>query len=142
MTTVFNVHSIVTSVAFFMDVHEITSDSFFRGHAFITNKDKITQPLHPMGHAVELTDFFCIHFSKNSYSSVQPVAADISDGEPDHFVTFELVKVACITMLDALDVICLYVYEHSHSNPCGTWQSALKGQAILYPFLFGRGKAS
>ena len=35
----FHVHGIVPSVAFSIDVPESNSDSFFRGHAFVMNKD-------------------------------------------------------------------------------------------------------
>ena len=54
----FHVHGIVPSVAFFIDVPEDDSGTFFRGHAFVTNKNKVTQPSHAMSHATELTIWF------------------------------------------------------------------------------------
>ena len=97
-------HGIVQSATFFIDVPESNSDSFFRGHAFVTNKDKVTQPSHALRHAAELTDLVRIHFSEDGHSSVQPIAVVISDGGPDHRVTFGSVKVACTIIFRALDL--------------------------------------
>ena len=41
----FHLFAIVPSVAFFIDVPDNTSDLFFRGATFVTNKDKVTQPI-------------------------------------------------------------------------------------------------
>ena len=102
----FHVHGIVLSAAFFIDVPEINSNSFFRGLAFVTNKDKVTQLSRTLRHAAELTDLVRIHFSADGHSSVQPIAVVISDGGPDHRVTLGSVKVACITIFHALDCEC------------------------------------
>ena len=52
----FHLHGIVPSVAFVIDLPEHESDTFFRGHAFVTSKDKVTQPSNALRHATELTD--------------------------------------------------------------------------------------
>ena len=100
----FYVHGIVPSVAFFIDVPESNSGSFFREHAFITNKDIVTQPSHALRHAAKFTDLVRIHFSEDGHSSVQPIAVVISNGGPDYRVTFGSVKIACITIFRALDL--------------------------------------
>ena len=56
----------LASVAFFIDVPESNSDSCFRGHAFVTNKDIVTQPSHALRHAAELTHLVRVHFSEDN----------------------------------------------------------------------------
>ena len=58
----FHVHGIVPSVAFFIDIPEKPVDSFFTGQAFVTNKDKVTQPSNALRHATELTSLVQTHY--------------------------------------------------------------------------------
>lgn len=50
----FHLHGIVPSVAFFVDIPESESDSFYSGHAFVTNKEKVTQASSTLRHAAEI----------------------------------------------------------------------------------------
>ena len=57
----FHVYGIVPSVAFAVDIPENVSDSFFRGGALVTNKDKVTQPSSALRHSTEITDMIRTH---------------------------------------------------------------------------------
>ena len=87
------------------------------------NKDKVTQPSHALRHSAELTDLVRIHISADGHSSVQPIAVVISDGRPDHRVTYGSVKVACITIFHALDLDMFCVLGQAFINPGKIWQS-------------------
>ena len=50
----FHVNGIVPSVAFFVDVPDNFSNTFFRGIPFVTNKNKVTQPSSALRHATEM----------------------------------------------------------------------------------------
>ena len=95
----FHVHGSVPSVTFYIDVPEKPVDSFFTGQAFVTNKDKVTQPSNALRHATELTSLVQTH-----YGTARPIMVLVSDGGPDHRVTFGSVQVANICMLQALDL--------------------------------------
>ena len=72
-----------------------------------------------MRHTAELIDFVRIHFSEDGHFSVQLIAV-VSNGWPDHRVTFGSVKVACITILRALDLdmlVCVRIC------PYQSWQN-------------------
>ena len=116
----FHIHGIVPSVAFFIDVPEDLSDSFFRGRTFVTNKDKVTQASHALRHSTELTDLIRTHFSEDGLASANPIAVVVSDGGPDHLVTFGSVQVACISMFRALDLDMLVCVR---TCPYQSWQN-------------------
>ena len=116
----FHLHGIVPSVAFFVDVPEDPSDSFFAGHPFVTNKDKVTQPSHALRHATELTNLIRTHFSEDGLTSAQPIAVVLSDGGPDHRVTFGSVKVSSLTLFRALDLDMLICVR---TCPYQSWQN-------------------
>ncbi len=60
----------------------------------MTNKDKVTQPSSAPRHdAAELTDLIATHFGSDDHISAKPIAIVVSDGGPDHRVTFGSVKV-------------------------------------------------
>ena len=84
----FHVHGIVPSVAFVVNIPEMPTDSFFDGQTFVTNKNKVTQPSSALRHACEITDLIRTHYSINSTTSDKPVMLMVSDGGPDHRVTF------------------------------------------------------
>ena len=91
----FHLHGIVPSVSFVIDLPEQVSDSFFRGHAFVTVKDKVTQPSNALRHATELIS---THFSEDGHTSAQSIAIIVSDGGPDHRITFGSVKVSFLVL--------------------------------------------
>ena len=99
----FHIHGIVPSVSFFIDIPETASDSFYRGDPFVTNKDKVSQPSSALRHCTELTNIIRTHHSDQDHLS-KPILVVVSDGGPDHRVTFGSVKVASLTLFRALDL--------------------------------------
>ena len=57
-------------------------------YAFVTNKDKVTQPFDALRHAAELTDLIGTHFSADGHTSTKHRAIVVSDGGPDRRATF------------------------------------------------------
>ena len=53
---------------------------------------------------LELTILVQTHFSDNNHSSYKPIAVVVSDGGPDHRVTFGSVKFSALTLFGALDL--------------------------------------
>lgn len=87
----FHVHGIVPSVAFFVDIPECASDSFFRGTTLVTNKDKVTQSSSALRHSTDMTEIVRAHFSDDDCSLTKTVLVIVNDGGPDHRVTFSSV---------------------------------------------------
>lgn len=111
----FHVNGIVPSVAFVVDIPEMPTDSFFNGQTFVTNKDKVTQPSSALRHASEMTGMIRTHYSTNSIAASKPVMIIVSDGGPDHRITFGSVKVAHLCLFRALDLdmlICIRTCPH------------------------------
>ena len=106
---------LVASVAFFVTTPEQSCDSFFDGQAFVTLKDKVTQPSSALHHATELTELIQIN-----YPSVKPVMVLVSDGGPDHHLTFKSVQVANLCMFMALDLDMLVCVR---TCPYQSWQN-------------------
>ena len=99
----FHLHGIVPSVAFSIDIPESATDSFYRGQPFVTNKNKVTQPSSALRHASEMKDLICTHCS-NEEGKPKRVLIIVSDGGPDHRVTFGSVKVASLALFRSLDL--------------------------------------
>ena len=57
-----------------------------------------------MRHAAELTNLVHTHFSDDSHSSSKPITVVVSDGGPEHRVTFGSVKASALTLFRALDL--------------------------------------
>ena len=116
----FHLHGIVPSVAFVIDIPERVSDTFYRGHAYVTSKDKVTQPSHALRHATELTELVLTRYSDDGHAAAQPIAIIVSDGGPDHRVTFGSVKVSSLTLFCALDLDMLICVR---TCPYQSWQN-------------------
>ena len=112
----FHINGIVPSVTFVVDVPEKPSDSFFNGQAFVTLKDKVNQPSSALRHAAELMLLVESYFSGQK----KPIMVLISDGGPDHRVTFGSVKVACMCLFRALDLDMLICIR---TCPNQSWQN-------------------
>ena len=98
---------------------KIPLDTFFRRHAFVTSKDKVSQPSNTLRHSTEITSLICTHYSEDGLTSNQPIAIIVSDGGPDHRVTFGSVQVAAVTLFRALDLdmlVCVW------TCPYQSWQ--------------------
>ena len=96
-------HGIVQSVTFAIDNAETITETFFRGNAFVTNKDKVTQPSSALRHSTEFTHLIHTNFNEDGITSKQPVAVVVSNGGPDHKVTFGSVQVTTLAMFLVLD---------------------------------------
>lgn len=96
----FHINGGVPSVALFVDVPDNVSDTFFRGIPFVTNKDKVTQPSSAIRHATEMAKLIEMH----GLMSSKHVLVIVSDGGPDHRVTFGSVQVSSLTLFHALDL--------------------------------------
>lgn len=111
----FHINGIVPSVAFVVDVPENHSDSFFNGHAYVTLKDKVTQPSSALRHASELTQLVQSHCDQK-----KSIMILVSDGGPDHRVTFGSVRVASLGLFRALDLDMLICVQ---TCPYQSWQN-------------------
>ena len=105
----FHLFGIVPSVAFFIDVPDNASDSFFRGATFVTNKDKVSSALR---HSAEMNSLICLN---DGVVASKPILAIVSDGGPDHRVTFGSVQVASLSLFCSLDldiIVCVRMYPY------------------------------
>ena len=93
----FHVHGIVPSVSFIVDIPISAKDSFFQGKACVTLKDKVSQPSSALRHTSELRHVL----EKEDY---KPILVTVSDGGPDHRITFPSVKLSLIALFRALDL--------------------------------------
>jgi hypothetical protein len=113
----FHVAGIVPSVAFFPRIPSNSCDSFFSGPVYVTLKDEVLQSSHAMRHATELNKI-----GKSNFSSSAPrIVLLVSDGGPDHRLTFLSVKVALIALFLNLDVDMLLPFEHVHIKVGPIW---------------------
>ena len=68
-------------------------------------------------------------YSEDGLTSNQPIAIIVSDGEPDHRVTFGSVQVAAVTLLCALDLdmlVCVRIFPYHQS-----WQNVAERMSTL-----------
>ena len=107
----FHVHGIVPSVSFIVDIPISAKDSFFQGKACVTLKDKVSQPSSALRHTSELRHVL----EKEDY---KPILVTVSDGGPDHRITFPSVKLSLIALFRALDLDMLISV---HTCPYQSW---------------------
>lgn len=92
----FHVGGLVPSVALLVDLPDNHQDySFFQGRAYVNLKDKVTQPSGAMRHS----NVVC----KDGTSHL-PILLMVSNGGPDHRVTFGSAKMALIALFQALNL--------------------------------------
>ena len=70
----------------------------------MTCKDKITQPSSPQRHAAELSLIVTMDFSSDGVRSDEPILMLVTDGGPDHRLTYASVKVALLSLFTSLDL--------------------------------------
>ena len=92
----FYVHGVVPSVTFVVDIPESSNDSFYQGKAYVCLKDKGTQPSSPLRHSTELNSLLLKHYSDNGLVLTKPVLVVVSNGGPDHRITYASVQVALL----------------------------------------------
>lgn len=74
-----------------------SKDSFFQGMPYVTVKDKVSQPSSALRHSTELSNLL-------QGESLKPILLMISDGGPDHRVTFPSVKLSLIALFCSLNL--------------------------------------
>ena len=89
-------------------------DSFYSGRAFVTLKDKVLQPSSALRHAAEQ----CRILSSNFPDS--PVVVIVSDGGPDHRLTFYSVQVSLLCVFLQLNLDMLVAVR---TCPYQSWQN-------------------
>ena len=116
----FHVHGVVPSVSFVVDIPESSHDSFYQGRAYVCLKDKVTQPSSPLRHSTELASLLLKHYSDDGLVSTKPVLVVVSDGGPDHRITYASVQVALICLFISLNLDMLVV---GRTCPYQSWQN-------------------
>ena len=113
----FHLHGIVPSVAFRVHIPDNANDSFYTGEPFVTNKNKVTQPSSALRHATEIKDLLLTHCSDDQ---PKPILVVVSDGGPDHRVTFGSVKVVSLALFKSLNLDMLICVR---TCPYQSWQN-------------------
>ena len=104
----FHVHGVVISVTFAVDIPDSSQDSFYCGKAFVCLKDKVTQPSSALQHATELSLLLQSPVFGNIVAS-KAILVTVSDGGPDHRITYVSVQLSLICLFMALDLDMLVV---------------------------------
>ena len=114
----FTKYSIIPSVAFFIDVPENVSDSWYNGQVYVLLKEAAFEPSSAVRHATELSKII-----ESNYTPVPPVLFLYTDGGPDHNLTHVAVQLSVIALflyLD-LDFICA-----SRTCPYQSWRNPVE----------------
>ena len=94
----FHIHGIVPSVSFVVNIPESSQDSFYSGKPYVTLKDKVIQPSSALRHAAEQYKILSTDFP-NSH-----VLLLVSDGGPDHRLTYSSVQVSLLSVFVHLNL--------------------------------------
>ena len=125
----FHLAGIVPSVALVTTIPIYCNDSLFQGNIFVTTKDKVFKASGPCRHATEITKILREHYSDNNVDLNTPVLCLLTDGGPDHRVTFETVKLSLVQLFMQLDLDMLVAIRtapnHSWMNPAERCTSLL-----------------
>ena len=117
----FHLFGIVSSVSLVIEIPDSPNDSFFTGQPFVSSKDKITQPSSPYRHSAELVQLVRANYSDDGLSASKPVMIILSDGGPDHRVTFGSMHVSMVALFSRLDLdilVCMQMCPYqSWTNP-------------------------
>lgn len=126
----FHVHGGVPSVSLIISIPESPSDSFFTGQVYVGNKNKVTQPSSPLRHSTELSKIL-LHdgCAEDSVGGNKSVLLVLSDGGPDHRLSYGSVQVAILVLflrlnLDMLIAVRTCPYQ-SWTNPAERVMSIL-----------------
>ena len=116
----FHIHGIVPSVTFAVTIPESAQDSFYSGRTFVGLKDKVTQPSSPVRHATELSFLLKSPVFDNESVANKPILVIVSDGGPDHRISYVSVQLSMICLFQPLDLDMLVV---SRTCPYQSWQN-------------------
>ncbi|KAK3095270.1 hypothetical protein FSP39_012504 [Pinctada imbricata] len=95
---------IIPSVAFVSDIPVNPNDSFFQGKIYVTVKDKIFQHSTPFRHATELLRIIRNNYSDEGVDLDVPILCLMTDGGPDHRLTYETVKASLVLLFMQADL--------------------------------------
>ena len=126
----FHTHGVVPSVSLLISIPESPLDSFFTGQVYVGNKNKVTQPSSPLRHSTELSKTLIREAcSENSVIGDKSILLLLSDGGPDHRLSYGSVQVALLALflrlnLDMLVAVRTCPYQ-SWTNPAERVMSVL-----------------
>ena len=111
----------VPSVSLIIRIPESPLDSFFTCQVYVGNKNKVTQPSSPLCHSIELSKILFRDGCAEDSVGNKSVLLVLSDGGPDHRLSYGSVQVAFLALflhlnLDMLIVIRTCPYQ-SWTNP-------------------------
>lgn len=98
----FHIHGVVPSVCLMVQIPQSPLDSFFSGQVYVVNKNKVTQPSSALCHSAELSKIVlqeCCATSSN-----KSVLVVMSDGGPDHRLSYGSVQVALLALFIRLNL--------------------------------------
>jgi hypothetical protein len=125
----FHIGGIVPSVVLVSEIPENANDSFFQGSLFVTTKDKVFQPSTPFRHSTELARILLERYSDNTLDLERTILCILTDGGPDHRLTYDSVKASLLELFLTLNVDCLIALRtapnHSWMNPAERCMSIL-----------------
>jgi len=84
-------------VPLIVDIPLSEKDLFFQGKTCVVLKDKVSQPYSPLRHETELNTIL-------QKEDCKAILITLSDGGPDHRITFPSVKLSLIALFQALDL--------------------------------------
>ena len=119
----FHVHGIVPSVAFAIKIPDSPKDSFYRGKAFAGLKDKVTQHSSALRHVTELSQLLKSSAFVDDTLASKPILVTVSDGGPDHRITFVSFQLSLICLFMSLDLDMLVV---ARTCPYQSWQNIVE----------------
>ncbi|KAK3092298.1 hypothetical protein FSP39_000976 [Pinctada imbricata] len=125
----FHKSGVVPSVTLVTDIPECSEDSFFSGNVFVGCKDKIFEPSHPFRHSTELIKTLRLHYSFDEVTLCKSILCMMTDGGPDHRLTYDSVKASLVQLFMQLDLDFLVAIRtapnHSWVNPAERCMSIL-----------------
>ncbi|KAK3084947.1 hypothetical protein FSP39_021903 [Pinctada imbricata] len=95
---------IIPSVAFVSDIPVNPNDSFFQGKIYVTVKDKIFQHSSSFRHATELLRIIRNNYSDEGVDLDVPILCLMTDGGPDHRLTYETVRASLVLLFMQADL--------------------------------------
>lgn len=111
----FHIGGLVPSVTLVTDTPCNANDSFFNGKVYVTT-DKVFQTSNPFRHATELTRILRDYHSTDYVNLEKSVLCMMTDGGPDHRVTYETVKTSLIQLFMQLDLEMLIAIRTAPKN--------------------------
>jgi len=122
----FTKFSLISSVAFIIDIPVAIDESWYDGEVYIGLKDAVYEPSSPLQHLTELYSILVTRIGKRKALFIY------TDGGADHCLTFVSVQLALVALFINLNFICAgrTCPYHSWRNPVerimSTWLSVCR----------------